>query len=737
MPSPAKENAVEYIQENRLISIKIDGQDANTLLLQSFTCTESLSRPFVIQAELLCLLPNIDFTAIIGQKALITVVTLDEGQPRYFHGYVSRFAQSGSDPVFHHYHMEIVPWLWFLTRNADCRIFHNKSIPEILQQVFGDLSGQITAAFQSNLQNTYAKLEYTVQYRETSFNFVSRLMEHAGIYYYFDHTDSDHTLQLCDNSAAATASPIQSQVAFLVRPTGDFDEDQVSSLYAVREFKTGKYSSTDYNFITPSTSLEADEPTVVTIGGNGPFEIFDYPGIHKTPDEGRATSKIRMKEHEAAHHLFNGTGRVRGMIPGYTFTLTDHYRADLNIEYLVTEVRHSATVGGSYRIEDTDDDSYTNQFTCIPKSVPYVPPRLTPKPLAYGLQTATVVGKSADEDSADDESTGGDGEEIWVDKYGRVLVHFPWDRAAATSCWMRVSQDWAGQGWGMINIPRVGQEVLVSYLDGDPDRPIITGRVYNALQTVPYTLPDYGTRTTFKTRSTTGGGADNYNELRFEDKTGKEQVFVRGEKDYDTRIKNDSREWIKNNRSLMVGNDQLEKVTNNLSSQVGNNEYHKIAKELHTQIGEKQYEDIGQELHIKVGTDAKEDIGQNLHQNVGMNWNQKAGMNLSIQAGENMQEKSGMNWAHEAGMAIHLKAGMTVVIEAGMQLSLKAGGSFIDIGPAGIAISGAPLVMINSGGAAGSGAGSSPESPQSPTKPQDPTDPDEADDGSKGTKMNG
>jgi type VI secretion system secreted protein VgrG len=308
-----------------------------------------------------------------------------------------------------------------------------------------------------------------------------------------------------------------------------------------------------------------------------------------------------------------------------------------------------------------------------------------------------VVGKSSEQGDFSDEQSGGDGEEIWVDKFGRVLVLFPWDREKLCSCWVRVSQDWAGQGWGMINIPRVGQEVIVSFLEGDPDRPIITGRVYNAEQTVPYTLPDNGTRTTFKTRSTPKAGDDNYNELRFEDKKGDEQVFVRGEKDYDTRIKNDSREWIGNDRSLIVTKDQKESV--------------------------------GGDLHLEVTGNQVEKVGGDLNHHVVGNLNQKTDQTISIQAGQNMYEKSGQNFAHEAGQMIHLKGGMTVVIEAGTQLSLKVGGNFIDIGPAGVSIQGT-MVMINSGGAAGSGCGSSP------TSPTDPKKPDQADDGSKGTKMN-
>ena len=335
--------------------------------------------------------------------------------------------------------------------------------------------------------------------------------------------------------------------------------------------------------------------------------------------------------------------------------------------------------------------------------------------MVRGPQTAIVVGSTTDKDSGD-QAGGGDGQEIWVDNYGRVKVMFPWDRASACSCWVRVSQDWAGKGWGAINIPRVGQEVVVSFLEGDPDRPLITGRVYNAEQTTPYALPQYGTRTTFKTRSSTGGGDDNYNELRFEDKTSEEQVFIRGEKDYDTRIKHDAREWIGNDRSLMVKNDQKESVDG----------------ELHLQVSGKQIEKIGGDLHLQVSGSQIEKIGGDMNHSVLGNLNQKTGATISIQAGENFYGKSGVNYAHEAGEMIHLKAGMIMVLEAGVQLSLKVGGNFIDIGPEGIAIQGT-MVMINSGGAAGSGCGSSPTDPSAPT---DPKAPDEADDGSKGTKMN-
>ena len=664
-----------YTQEERLIAISVNGLADNTLLLQSLTGTESASHLYSFDLELLSESYSLDFTTIIGQKAVIRILTPDVDNPRYINGYVSRFAQSGADDRFYHYHMEVVPWLWFLTRHADCRIFHNATIPEIIKKVFEGFTAKTKGPIQYNLQlGNYTKLEYCVQYRETSLNFVSRLMEHAGIYYYFQHTEDDHTLVLVDNSASASPCPIQPSASHAVKNPG---EDNIAAIYARREFKTGQYTSTDYNFETPAANLVASENTVISVGGNDPLETFDYPGIHGTADEGRKISKIRMEEHEASHHLISGSGRVRSFLPGYTFTLKDHYRPDLNGSYLLTEVRHGATVGGSYVHGDSGSgEHYSNHFTCIPAAVPFRPVRQTPKPFVQGPQTAVVIGKADYTDTSGDDG-GGDGEEIWVDSFGRVVVRFPWDRAGKCSCRVRVSQAWAGQGWGGMTIPRVGQEVIVSFLEGDPDRPIITGRVYNASQTVPYALPDYQTRSTLMTRSSKGGGADNYNELRFEDKKGGEQVFIRGEKDQDTHIKNDVREWVGNNRSLIVTKDHMEKIS-----------------------GDHHAEVVG-------------------------NQNQKIGQTLSLQVGQNLYEKSGMNYAHQAGEMIHLKAGMTVVIEAGTQLTLKVGGNFVDISPAGVTIVGT-LVMINSGGAAGAGCGSSPTAP---------TAPDQADDGSKGTKM--
>jgi type VI secretion system secreted protein VgrG len=732
-----------YTQTGRLISLTTPLGD-DKLLLTGFTGHEAVSRLFNFHLTTLSEDTAIKFTQIIGQSATINVTQSDDSQ-RHFNGIVSHFACTGKEGDMTRYELQVVPKLWTLTRYADCRIFHNKDVTEIVKQVLDDRS----IDYQASLTGVYKKLEYCVQYRETDFNFISRLMEQFGIFYFFEHDDGTHTMMLGDSPSAHQSCPGQGSAGFNLATGGLDAGDVVNSLSIGQELRSGKYSLTDYNFTTSTVDLSSSESTIYTVGGNDSMEIFDYPGLHLTQSDGTDVAKLRMQEEEAVHKIAHGASVCRAFTSGYKFDLHDHPLDDMNATYLLTEIHHLASIAGTYgdrtgvgaavagaAAAAHGQDTYSNHFTCIPGDVAFRPQRLTPKPFVQGPQTAVVVGKSADEDSADDQDVGGDGEEIWVDKWGRVLVLFPWDHAKATSCWVRVSQDWAGQGWGMINIPRVGQEVIVSFLEGDPDRPIITGRVYNDVQVVPYALPDNGTRTTFRTSSSTGGGTEHYNELRFEDKTGSEQVFVRGEKDYDTRILNDSREWIGNNQSIMVQKDRMEKVTGNESIQIGGNRMEKVGGDESIKIAGKRLEQVTGDVGMEIKGTQSEKISGDMNHHVAGNWNQKTDQTVSIQAGMNMYEKSGENYAHEAGMAIHLKAGMTMVLEAGMQLSLKAGSSFIDIGPAGIAISGTPMVMINSGGSAGSGSGSSPTSPASPSEPKDPTDPDEADDGSKGTKMN-
>jgi type VI secretion system secreted protein VgrG len=710
-----------YTQQNRLIAVVTPlGEDV--LLLQGLTGNEGISRLFRFDLDLLSEKSSISFKDIVGQNVTIRV-TLGDNTPRFFNGFVSRFAQSGSDFRFTHYQMEVVPWLWFLTRIADCRIFQEKTIPDIIKAVFDSRGFQ---NYKFSLTANYDPREYCVQYRETDFNFVSRLMEQYGIFYFFEHENGKHTLVLGDSESVHQPCPHQSKAAYNLVVGGLDADDVVTGWQMEQELRTGKYSLTDYNFETPSANLMANEPTVVNVGGNSGYEIYDYPGEYPNKSQGKTLAAVRMQEEEASHLVVSGSSVCRAFTTGYKFTLEDHYRDDMNAPYVLTEIQHVASVEGSYTSGDeTSGEHYSNRFNCIPADVPFRPLRRTPEPFVQGPQTALVVGKS--------------GEEIWVDKYGRIKVQFYWDRLGKkdekSSCWIRVSQPWAGAGWGAMWIPRMGQEVIVDFLEGDPDRPLITGRVYNAEQIVPYSLPDNQTRSTFMSRSSKGGGASNYNELRFEDKKGSEQIFMNAEKEMDLRVEKESREFVGANRHLIVKANQQELVEGDKHGHVKGTHFEKIEGDMSLQINGKQMQKIGGDQSIELDSDQKEKVVGNVSLQVGKDTMTQVGGNVSLQVGQSRNEKIGQTHAMEAVQTIHLKAGMTVIIEAGMQLSLKGPGGFVDIGPAGVTIQGT-MVLINSGGAAGSAPDAGPQSPADPDAPTDPKDPDVADDGSKGGKLN-
>jgi type VI secretion system secreted protein VgrG len=693
----------EYSQDHRLIAVDTPlGKDV--LLLQEITGIEGISSLFSYELNLLAYEnDSIVFKDIVGQKVTITL-NLPDGTPRYINGYVSRFTQGETDArLFTHYHAQVVPWLWFLTRQADCRIFQNLAVPDIISQVFNLFDFK---DFRLSLKGSYPQLEYCVQYRETSFNFVSRLMEEFGIFYYFDHsTQGKHTMVLADQSTTLPACP-SSPVSYNTQVGGLEDPEVISNWHIGQEVRTGKYTVTDYNFVTPSTSLLANDPTVVDLSASHPLELFDYPGLHTNKDQGDTVAKVRMQEEEAGYMVVSGEGNCRGLMSGYSFELKNHYRGDQNTNYVVTEVRHFASAGQTYTTAGTQGgETYSNHLTCIPASVTYRPARVTPKPFVQGPQPALVVGKA--------------GEEIWVDKYGRVIVQFYWDRLGQknenSSCWIRASQPWAGGNWGAMWIPRIGQEVLVSFLEGDPDRPVITGRVYNANQMPPYTLPDYQTRSTFMSRSSKGGGSSNYNELRFEDLKGQEQIFMNAEMDMDLRVEKDSREFIGANRHLIVTTNQVEQ----------------IQTDKHLHVKGNHFEAIDGNMSLNVTGNQMESVTGNKSLAVTGNQSESVTGNLSL-AVTGQQQDTSMSYAMKTDTTIHLNAGVSAVIEAGVDLTLKVGSNFIDINPAGVFITGT-MVFINSGGAAGSAPDASPQSPDSPTAPNDP---DTADDGSKGTKLN-
>jgi type VI secretion system secreted protein VgrG len=541
-----------YTQDKRLTAVTTPlGKDV--FLLTAFAGQEDMSRLFFYQLDFLSEKDNLAAKDIVG-KEVGWVVNRADKEPRYFHGVVSRFATGGLlTRGLRQYRAVVVPWLWFLTRTTDCRIFQEKTAPDIIQQIFKDLG---FSAFELKLTASYVKRQYCVQYRETDFNFVSRLMEQEGIFYFFRHEKAKHTLVLADQKTAYKDCP-EKEVVYSVGSTLPSHLTRWEHGY---EFRSGKYAQKDYNFETPSTDLMTKSTTVVPLPDNKKFEIYDYPGDYRQKAEGGELTKIHMEEEEVAYDVVEGESTCSTFTPGGKFVLKKYdFAAEEGKGYVITSVRHSAR-NTSYTAGGPEGEDYRNSFTCIPDSVTFRPARSTPRPVVQGPQTAVVVGPA--------------NEEIYTDKYGRVKVQFHWDREGKkddkSSCWIRVAENWAGKNWGIVFNPRIGQEVIVDFLEGDPDRPIITGRVYNAEQMPPYELPANQTQSGIKTRSSKEGTTANFNEIRFEDKKDKEEFVIHAERNLS--------ETVEVNESVSIGNDQTIHVFHNRSVTVGGGKNNKDTK---------------------------------------------------------------------------------------------------------------------------------------------------------------
>jgi type VI secretion system secreted protein VgrG len=521
-------------QTDRLLTVSTPlGADA--VLLVGFSGREELSRPFSFTLDLVTDL-TIAPADLVGKAVAWQVVYPDEA-PRKFHGHVRSLAVG---PLvgrgLRGYRAEVVPWLWFLTRGTDCRIYQNLSVPDILAAVFQRYG---FTAFRNDCTGTYTAREYCVQYRESAFAFVSRLMEEEGIFYKFEHADGAHTLVLCDATSSYADCAPHASVEY--RP--ELANAEVIGSWERRfEYVSGKAAHTDYHFITPDTNLLASTDTVVALADVAKFERFEYPGGYTATAAGTSRAALRMEEEEVGYDTVRGTGRCSSFLPGGKFTITGHPLDD-GSAFALLGVDHSAAEPHIPGVRDGRGE-YANTFDCIPADRIFRPARATPKPMAVGPQSAVVVGPS--------------GEEIYTDQYGRVKVQFPWDRVGTknenSSCWVRLTESWAGKNWGTIFLPRIGQEVVVEFINGDPDRPLVTGRVYNATHMPPYALPDNKTQCGLKTRSSKQGAAADFNELRFEDKKGAEDIYFHAQKDFHRVVENDD--------DLQVLHDQTITITN-------------------------------------------------------------------------------------------------------------------------------------------------------------------------------
>ncbi len=554
--------AEKFLEENRFLYMETK-LGKNELLLESFTGSEGISQLFSFQLELLSENRRIQFEDVLGKEVSFGVVGPDPAEPpRCIHGIMTAFSQLPDTRRLSRYRAVVSPKLWILTQRQNNRIFQKLTAPDILKKLLDGM--EVTW----ELQSSYQAREYCVQYRETDFNFISRLMEEEGIFYFFRFTKDSHKLVLADSKASHHDMPGQASLIYDVDAGGGRDETRISNWTKTQGLGPGKFSLQDYDFENPQTNLLASQDILpsTTVGkvnhklkvsGNDQFEIYHYPGGYEDKGRGRDFAKRAVEQLETSQFIIQGESNIYHMTPGYRFTLTRHPHAEGS--YILTAVSHSAYEGGFQSEDQIGRNHYANHFSCIPLSLQYRPPRVTQKPRIWGCQTAVVVGPS--------------GEEIYTDKYGRVKVHFHWDREnpqdQSSSCWIRVATNWAGRQWGTIQIPRIGQEVVVDFLEGDPDRPIIVGSVYNGMNMPPYDLPANKTQSGVISSSSPGGSG--YNQIRFEDTAGSEEVLIHAQYDMNTVVEHDQTLTVKNNESIDVLNNRTTNITGDETTAIRGN----------------------------------------------------------------------------------------------------------------------------------------------------------------------
>ena len=651
-------------QANRRLHLStVLGTDV--LLLTSFSGSEEMSRLFRYQLEMISDDAGIKPQDIVGTPVGWSVERGD-GSRRHFHGYVSGLSRGDVDREDRrNYSVEVVPWLWFLTQTSDCKIFQEKDVPTITDEVLADFGG---SDYDTDFQLSHKQWEYCVQYRETDFNFLSRLWEQEGIFYYFKHEQGAHKLVLTDHKNGYYPLP-ESEVDLPPDEGGRAIDDHLTDWQRRFQFVSGKYVQRDFNFETPTNDLETKTDTIIDLPYVKDFEVYDYPGEYADKDAGKGETKVRMEEEETTQEVVDGASLCRTFQVGGTFKIGQHRDgSEEGSEVVITSIHH---VGNEPLVFETGTDAgvdYRNSFSCIPAERVFRPSRCTAKPVISGVQTAIVTGPPS--------------EEIYPDEYGRVKCQFHWDRYGSyddkSSCWIRVSQVHAGLGFGGIDIPRIGEEVVVSFIEGDPDRPLITGRVYHKDNMPPYGLPDSKNISGMKSNSTKGGGG--YNEYVMDDTKGNELIREHGQFDKDSTIENDLREHVLNNRSRDVAVDETISIGNDQSITIGNNQT--------LQVGVGRTITVGATQDASIGADLNENVASNRTTAIGADDTLNVSSNQKHAVGSNRETNVGSNDTLKVGSTLSVSAGQTIELSAGTKIKLAVGGSVIEITPAGITITG-------------------------------------------------
>ncbi len=655
----------EFAQHNTFLKVSTP-LGADVLVLDAMEATEGISEMFKLMLHMRSLSSDLDASKMIGNAVTVTM-EIPDGPKRYFNGIATRFIQSGGEDGLAHYSAEVVPKLWLLTLSSDRAIYQAKSIPDIIKAVLGEFG----ITFEAKLTGTYKALDYCVQHDETAFAFISRLMESVGIFYFFTFKDGAHTMVLADASTAHVACTDAAKVRFFPESGADHMIDTIASFELENRLVTQKHSLGDYDPSKPSTALAANAS-----GTLGKGELLDWPGKHDTVAAGNALAKLRVEASQLQAQELRGNGYVYPFTAGTKFTLSGHFRTSLNTAYVIRRVQHFAR-----------NDMYRNRFEAFLATVPFRPQRLTPLPRVAGSQTALVVGPA--------------NEEIWTDKDGRVKVQFYWDRVGVkdekSSCWVRVAQSAAGKGFGTLFMPRIGQEVVISYIDADPDRPLITGSVYNGENATPVTLPTNQTQSVIKTRSSPKGTAGN--EIRLEDKKDAEEFYMHAQKDMKVEIENaltttltkgaEIHTLTEGDRTVDVQKGkEIHKVKGTRALTITGNETHDNEGDFkHTVKGDFTLKvtgdfllDVTGGITIKSAKTVLLDAGSSLTSKAGTALTNKAGTALTNQAGTALTNKASLGLVNEAGTTLDNKGAMIThkasamqTVDGGGMLTIKGG----------------------------------------------------------------
>jgi type VI secretion system secreted protein VgrG len=663
----------------------------DVLLFHAMHGREELSRVPEYRLDLLSLKNDIALDQILGKNVTVEVMLQDDTL-RYFNGYVTRFAQGGTRGKFRRYHAVVNTWAWFMSRTSDCRIFQEMTVPEIVKKVFAD---HPTSKVKDQLTGSYRTWNYCVQYRETDLNFVCRLLEHEGIYFYFTHDAREHTMVLADSYSAHEACQGDPIPFIAPEDLARGDIEHVSAWTLGREVQPGVYVHDDYDFERPNVDLKTQKSVVRQYTPSN-YEMYDYPGEYLQKGDGEATAAVRIDEYGAQFETAQAVTNNKQVSAGTLFKLDKHEREDQNREHLVIAASYDLEYSDYEAMPDRGGAEYQCSFVAMASNQQFRPRRVTPKPFVQGPQTAVVVGPG--------------GDEIYTDKYGRVKVQFHWDRQGQknenSSCWLRVSYPWAGKAWGGIAIPRIGQEVIVDFLEGDPDQPIVTGRVYNAELMPPYELPANMTQSGVKSRSSKNGTPDNFNEIRFEDLKGSEQLFIHAEKNQDIEVENDETHWVGHNRSKTIDNDEtthvkhdrMETVDNNETITVHGNRTETVDKDETITVEKNRTRNVGENETVSVNKDQTLAISGNKALTVSKRETISIGDSRTDEVAKNEETTIGKNRQVSVGENDSLEVGKKLILDAGDQITIQTGSASIVMKKDGtITIKGKDITIDGSG----------------------------------------